>query len=46
MVEEIPVFPTLYRSVLIPVNERVVNWGISVGDPTFTERYYQVGVTE
>lgn len=26
MVDEVPVFPTLYRSVLIPVNNRVVNW--------------------
>lgn len=31
MVEEIPVFPTLYRSVLVPVNERVHNYSIAAG---------------
>ncbi|SET51703.1 peptide/nickel transport system substrate-binding protein [Oceanobacillus limi] len=29
MVEDIPVFPTLYRSVVIPVNERVINYSIA-----------------
>ncbi|MGP4072356.1 oligopeptide ABC transporter substrate-binding protein [Piscibacillus sp. B03] len=43
MVEEIPVFPTLYRSVLIPVNERVTNYDISVGSGVYR---YEVGVTE
>ncbi|MFD2045338.1 oligopeptide ABC transporter substrate-binding protein [Ornithinibacillus salinisoli] len=28
MVEDIPVFPTLYRSILIPVNNRVLNYSI------------------
>lgn len=32
MVEEIPVFPTLYRSQLVPVNNRVLNY--SIGDGT------------
>ncbi|UJL45454.1 oligopeptide ABC transporter substrate-binding protein [Virgibacillus sp. NKC19-16] len=28
MVEEIPVFPTVYRAELVPVNNRVENWSI------------------
>lgn len=32
MVEEIPVFPTLYRAVLVPVNENVLNYSIDDGD--------------
>jgi len=32
MVEEVPVFPTLYRSELVPVNNRVHNY--SIGDGT------------
>ncbi|MDQ0063099.1 peptide/nickel transport system substrate-binding protein [Paenibacillus harenae] len=31
MVEEIPVFPTLYRAVLVPVNKRVLNYAIGDG---------------
>ncbi|MFO1445543.1 oligopeptide ABC transporter substrate-binding protein [Bacillus sp. Bva_UNVM-123] len=31
MVEEIPVFPTLYRSKLVPVNKRVLNYAIGDG---------------
>lgn len=31
MVEEIPVFPTLYRSKLVPVNNRVLNYAIGDG---------------
>ncbi|WP_397328198.1 oligopeptide ABC transporter substrate-binding protein [Paenibacillus arenilitoris] len=31
MVEEIPVFPTLYRAVLAPVNKRVLNYAIGDG---------------
>ncbi|TFB19218.1 oligopeptide ABC transporter substrate-binding protein [Filobacillus milosensis] len=42
MVEEIPVFPTLYRSVLIPVNERIANYDISVGSGVYL---YELGVT-
>ena len=30
MVEEVPVFPTLYRAVLAPVNNRVQNYSIAV----------------
>ena len=31
MVEEVPVFPTLYRALLVPVNKRIVNYSIAVG---------------
>ncbi|MNE76554.1 hypothetical protein D3C80_1727970 [compost metagenome] len=31
MVEEIPVFPTLYRAALVPVNNRVLNYAIGDG---------------
>ncbi|AIF44248.1 oligopeptide ABC transporter substrate-binding protein [Virgibacillus sp. SK37] len=31
MVDEIPVFPTLYRSELVPVNNRVLNYAIGDG---------------
>ncbi|AIQ48858.1 ABC transporter substrate-binding protein [Paenibacillus sp. FSL R7-0273] len=37
MVEEIPVFPTLYRAALVPVNNRVLNYAI--GDGTGVYRY-------
>lgn len=32
MVEEIPVFPTLYRAALVPVNENVLNYTIDRSD--------------
>lgn len=31
MVDEVPVFPTLYRAALVPVNNRVHNWAIGDG---------------
>ncbi|MBT2570409.1 oligopeptide ABC transporter substrate-binding protein [Planococcus sp. ISL-110] len=31
MVEEVPVFPTLYRAILSPVNNRVLNYAIGDG---------------
>lgn len=31
MVDEIPVFPTLYRAALVPVNNRVLNYAIGDG---------------
>ena len=31
MTDEVPVFPTLYRSVLVPVNNRVLNYAIGDG---------------
>lgn len=33
MVDEIPVFPTLYRAVLNPVNNRVLNYSIAYDSP-------------
>jgi peptide/nickel transport system substrate-binding protein len=35
MVEEIPVFPTLYRAEIIPVNNRVINWSIAPGSEIY-----------
>ena len=43
MVDEIPVFPTLYRAVLVSLNDRVVNYSIET-DPTYYR--YEIGVTE
>lgn len=43
MVEQIPVFPTLYRSVLSPVNERIVNYAIGDGTGVYP---YAIGVTQ
>lgn len=42
MVEEIPVFPTLYRSVLVPVNNRVTGYSIDVS----WDGWHEVGVTQ
>lgn len=44
MVDQVPVFPTVYRAKLAPVNERVVNWDIR-DEATELERY-EVGVTQ
>lgn len=45
MVEEIPVAPTLYRAIVVPVNEDVVGWSEEFG---FNEDtlLYQVGFSE
>lgn len=43
MVEEVPVFPTVYRAELVPVNNRVHNYYI--GDGTGMYRY-DIAVTE
>ncbi|MEN2767189.1 oligopeptide ABC transporter substrate-binding protein [Ornithinibacillus xuwenensis] len=43
MVDNIPMFPTLYRSVIVPVNDRVVNYTL---DPASELRRYQIGVTQ
>ncbi|XID95598.1 oligopeptide ABC transporter substrate-binding protein [Paenibacillaceae bacterium WGS1546] len=43
MTEEIPVFPTLYRSELVPVNNRILNYAI--GDGTGYYRH-QIQVTQ
>ncbi|GIO26754.1 oligopeptide ABC transporter substrate-binding protein [Ornithinibacillus bavariensis] len=42
MVDNIPLFPTLYRAVIVPVNDRVVNFTL---DPASDLRRYQIGVT-
>ena len=44
MVDEVPVFPTLYRAVVVPVNKRVQNYaigdgtGIYLGDIALTQK--------
>ncbi|SET51575.1 peptide/nickel transport system substrate-binding protein [Oceanobacillus limi] len=43
MVEEVPAFPTLYRSVVVPVNNRVVNYGIGDGTGIYLN---ELGVTQ
>lgn len=43
MVDNIPMFPTLYRSVIVPVNNRVTNYTL---DPGSDLSRYQIGVTE
>lgn len=43
MVDNVPMFPTVYRAVVVPVNERVVNFTL---DPASDLRRYQIGVTE
>ncbi|SDZ62547.1 peptide/nickel transport system substrate-binding protein [Evansella caseinilytica] len=42
MVEEIPVFPTLYRSEVVPVNNRVQNYAIGDGTGVYL---YELAVT-
>ncbi|WP_284140216.1 MULTISPECIES: oligopeptide ABC transporter substrate-binding protein [unclassified Virgibacillus] len=43
MVEEVPVFPTLYRAALVPVNNRIVNYSIA-NAPTY--HLHEIGVTQ
>lgn len=43
MIEEVPVFPTLYALIITPVNKRVTNYTLDADSPL---RLYQVGVTE
>ncbi|MCJ7840285.1 oligopeptide ABC transporter substrate-binding protein [Lederbergia sp. NSJ-179] len=43
MVDEIPMFPTVYRAALIPVNNRVINYSI---DPASDLRLYDIAVTQ
>ena len=42
MVEEIPVFPTQYRSAIEPLNKRVVNYSVDLATDLYM---YQIGVT-
>lgn len=44
MLEEIPAFPTLYRSELTAVNKRVANWDVKPGTKLNNDRS-QLGVT-
>ncbi|MNE36885.1 Periplasmic dipeptide transport protein precursor [compost metagenome] len=43
MIEEIPVFPTLYRAELVPVNKRVLNFAIGDGTGIYLN---QLAVTQ
>lgn len=43
MVEEIPVFPTLYRAVLVPVNDNVLNYTIDNEDGSYR---HNIGLKE
>lgn len=44
MVEDIPVFPTLYRAVVVPVNNRIVNYSIADDDSELNRN--EIGVTQ
>lgn len=43
MIEEVPVFPTVYRAVLVPVNNRVTDYAIGSGTGMYL---YEIGVTQ
>lgn len=43
MVEEVPVFPTLYRAALVPVNNRVHNYAIGDGTGMYK---HEIAVTQ
>ncbi|WP_440894911.1 oligopeptide ABC transporter substrate-binding protein [Amphibacillus sp. Q70] len=45
MVEEIPVFPTLYRAILVPVNNRIQNYAVDFDESTGIYRY-ELAVTQ
>ncbi|WP_249870333.1 oligopeptide ABC transporter substrate-binding protein [Oceanobacillus saliphilus] len=45
MVDEIPVFPTLYRSKLVPVNNRVTDWSIQT-EWALNNKFHEVGLTQ
>ncbi|WP_067729002.1 oligopeptide ABC transporter substrate-binding protein [Oceanobacillus damuensis] len=45
MVDEIPVFPTLYRAELVPVNNRVTDWSIQA-EWILNNSFHEVGVTQ
>ncbi|GEL77293.1 oligopeptide ABC transporter substrate-binding protein [Tenuibacillus multivorans] len=46
MVEEIPVFPTLYRSLLLPANNRVVNYDMHSDSKSHGVYLHELGVTQ
>ncbi|TES51670.1 oligopeptide ABC transporter substrate-binding protein [Halalkalibacterium halodurans] len=43
MVDEVPVIPTLYRSEIVPVNKRIVNWAIGDGHGVYR---HELGITQ
>jgi peptide/nickel transport system substrate-binding protein len=43
MVDEVPVFPTLYRAVIVPVNKRILNYAIGDGTNLYP---YQIAVSQ
>ena len=43
MVKDIPVFPTLYRAVIVPVNKRILNYAIGDGTNLYP---YQIAVSQ
>ncbi|MBH5316988.1 oligopeptide ABC transporter substrate-binding protein [Paenibacillus sp. GSMTC-2017] len=43
MVDNVPVFPTLYRSVISPVNKRILNYAIGDGTNLYP---YQIAVSQ
>src|SRR5699024_4645537 len=43
MVDEVPVFPTLYRSEIIPVNNRVLNYSIDDDEDLYR---YEIELSE
>src|SRR5699024_5486272 len=43
MVEEVPVFPTLYRSEIVPVNNRVLNYSIDDDEDLYR---YEIELSE
>ncbi|WP_364142930.1 oligopeptide ABC transporter substrate-binding protein [Paenibacillus sp. LPE1-1-1.1] len=43
MVEDVPVFPTLYRAVIVPVNKRILNYAIGDGTNLYP---YQIAVSQ
>jgi len=45
MVEEVPVFPTVYRAIIIPVNNRIKNYAVDFDESTGIYRY-QLAVTQ
>lgn len=43
MVDEVPVFPTLYRAVIVPVNKRILNYAIGDGTNLYP---HQIAITQ
>ncbi|WP_010097686.1 oligopeptide ABC transporter substrate-binding protein [Ornithinibacillus scapharcae] len=46
MIDEVPVFPTLYALEIVPVNKRVTNFSVDrASDIYYDENRYKIGVT-